>query len=138
MSETVTMAIEQYSGKMVDREVHQVINVKDFVGRAIYPWLVMAANPHLSAPDIAAVLLLTTTHKGWRSDRWIRKRRWMVQPNTRDMPGRRAGSDGKGERAVRIMLANPDLSLRNLVRLLKEHGIVRSREWVRMHRCDPA
>lgn len=133
---SVMMALETNSGAMVTREVHQVIQTVRFADMAVYPWLVMAANPHLSTPDIVSVILATGGKHSFRSERWLRKRRCMVQPNSTEAPGRRPNADGDGDRALKIMRANTEMSIRDLERLLKKHGIDRGREWVRIHRCD--
>ena len=124
------------NNRKVSRDVNEVINVQDFVGEPGYAWLVMAANPHLSAPDIERVIMLADAPACERSANWIRRRRWLFHPSTTDQPGKRPDADGEGGRATLLMLNNPKMSLRNLVVLLKERGISRGREWVRRHRCD--
>ena len=139
MSETipnVTMEWKDYRGKPQTREVKQHIDIRDLEGTPVYPWLVMAANPHLSAPDLREFLEMQSgEHPAvYRPLHWIQRRRWMCLPagtapaaNYRDRDGKQAG-------AAAIMAAHPGLSLRDLTELLRDHGIHRSREWVRRQR----
>jgi len=93
----------------------------------------LAANPRLSRLDLC---LWLQQHGTERSLSWLSKRRWLFRkPDQSNAPGVRPDSDGQGERALLIMRANPSLSLRDLTKLLADHGIKRSREWVRRNRC---
>ena len=132
----VRMTWTDGNDREVVRDVKQTINVQDFIGKPGYAWLVMAANPHLSAPDIERLIALAGVPHCERSANWIRRRRWLFHPSTTDQPGRRPDADGEERRATLLMFENPKMSLRDLVVLLKERGIRRGREWVRLHRCD--
>ena len=134
-----TMLFEDGHGKQVSRDVHMTLNAADFRGTPIYPWLVVAANPHLSASDIWLFLMLEAqaglTGVG-RSLSWIRRKRWMSQlPGTVNARGRKPNEDGKDETALAMMQAHPDVSARALVRLLAENGISRGKDWVWRNRC---
>ena len=138
--EMVPMLLENDSGKMVPREACFTVDVRMFARTAIYPYLLMCANPHLSSPDITRVIFATGAPATYRSARWLNARRWMVSHAKRPVaaegsPGRRPNADGRDPQAIRIMRDNPEMSLRNLVRLLKDHGIVRNKNWVRQYRC---
>jgi hypothetical protein len=122
-------------GKTITLDVNQVIDVRDFIGTPGYALLLLAANTNLSASVIDCYL----HQRGGvnRSMTWIRKRRWLFQqPGTNNAKGPTPNADRNDARAIKIMSENPELSLRNLVVLLKERGIKRSREWVRQRRCD--
>ena len=130
----VTMSFTNGRGEQVERDVNQIIDIRDFVGTPGYALLVAAANTNLSAADIDRFLSLGGVE---RSPSWIRRRRWLfLQPDTDITKGRRANEDGTYERAVKIMRENPTMSIRALTWLLKERGIKRGREWVRQHKCD--
>ena len=117
----------------VSCEVRETIDLRQFEETPGYALLVIAANPHLSRSNILQWLRLKGVE---RSDSWITRRRWLFQnPNASNAPGVKPDMDGKGKRALTIMRANPRLSLRELTRFLAEHGIRRSREWVRRNRC---
>jgi hypothetical protein len=126
-----TMSWWGWRGNKITKDVNQVIDVRDFIGTPGFALLVLAANANtLSAPEIERYL----QSKGvGRSLTYLKKRRWMFQP-----PGTNnsANRDGKDVRAFKIMSDYPELSIRDLVVLLKERGIKREREWVRIHRCD--
>jgi hypothetical protein len=113
--------------------VNQIIDIREFTHCAVYPWLVMAANPHLSAPDIQEFLSRQDVAEAFRPTRWISKRRWMCG-ETRHQGGTRPDADGRDPLAFELLSDNRDLSLRDMVRLLKENGITRGREWVRVNR----
>lgn len=109
--------------------------MEDFLGTAGYPLLFIAANPHLSAWNIWQYLRYVKAGYNERSLTWIKNRRRLFRPpdhtyNTREEV------DGRAAKAVELMGEYPYHSIRDLVVLLKEHGIDRSREWVRLHRCD--
>jgi hypothetical protein len=131
--ETETLEFQDYTGRKVSRLVNQIIDIREFTHCAIYPWLVMCANPHLSAPDISVITESRDTGAVFRSARWINKRRWMCG-ETRHQGGARPNADGRDPFAFRLLAANRRLSLRDMVRLLKKNGISRGREWVRVNR----
>jgi hypothetical protein len=137
MSDKGTMTWEDGHGRKVTREVRLTIDVRDFEGLAGYPWLVMAANPLLSGPDILRFLELKADEGlvGVERNRsWIARRRWMFQRND-NLPGTRPNADGKDARALTIMEEHPTLSARKLSQLLKENGISRGKDWVQKNRC---
>lgn len=136
MSDTSTMVYWDGRDREVAREVRHTLDARDFLGTAVYPWLVIAANQHLSAPELELFLTRQShaTPGTARSLSWIKRRRWMAQPPGTSNVGNR---DWNHARALQIMAENPKLSVRGLVLVLKDRGITRSREWVRRHRCDP-
>jgi len=139
MGNSVTIRWADGRGRDVVREINQVIDVRAFIGTPGYSSLIVAANTHLSVSDIEIFLHLQSreTPGVARSRSWIQRRRWLYQqPNARNSSGSKPNQDGKDARAVAIMGDNPTMSVRQLVRELKERGINRGREWVRMHRCD--
>lgn len=124
------------SGKRETRPINYVIDIRDYEGRAGYPWLVMAANHHLSVYALW-LWLLSAGGKNRRGESWVKRRRWLFRdPDAVGGPGGRPNLDGKDERAVEIMRENPTMSARSLVRLLKDHGIRRGKDWVLKHKCD--
>jgi len=124
--------------KKVTREVNETISLRDYLGTACYPLLVLFANPQLSVSDIGRWLRLTarTTPGTERPDGWIQKRRWMTEKPGAAPGGPRPNGDGKDARAVAIMRDNPKLSARKLLALLNERGIARNKDWILKHRCD--
>ena len=119
-----TRSEERLETRTVYLAIDDILAFKD---RSIFPWLVMAANPALPSTKIATYLAL---HGCPRPAAWIRKRRWMVRP-----PGTPVeDNDGRNEQALQLMADNPDLSLRDMSALLKAHGIVRQKDWVRRYR----
>ena len=122
-----------FRGREVRREVNETIDIRKFEGMPGYALLVLAANPHLSRFELWMWLKRRGVE---RSDSWIARRRWLFQEPK--APGAVRDADGKATEAYAIMQANPTMSLHNLARLLAEHGIKRSREWVRKNRCCPA
>jgi hypothetical protein len=133
MADTWTLTLDEpdrYGRKQV-RTVNLTIDVRDFKDRAGFAWLLMAANPHLSVRDLQAVL----ANVGEQHERplgWISRRRWLFHGTAK--PGVKRNVDGLDGKAANIMTANPHLSCRQLARLLREHGIDRSPEWVRYSR----
>ena len=126
------MRLTNLQGNEVFREVNETIDLRQFEGTAGYALLVLAANRQLSRFELWVWL----KQKGVeRSDSWIKRRRWLFQkPTEINACGTKRDADGHGKRALDIMRANSTLSLRDLVKLLAKHGIVRSREWVRRNR----
>jgi hypothetical protein len=118
-------------------EVNMIADARSFVGMAGYPWIIMAANPQLSNAVLDRYLRDCGIDGAERTPSWLQRKRWMFR---RVPAGNTNGStvdrDGKQARAVRIMREHPKMSLRQLVYLLKERGIIRKREWVRTHRVD--
>ncbi|MGA9070769.1 MAG: hypothetical protein WB424_10970 [Terracidiphilus sp.] len=131
--ETETLEFRDGAGRPVTRLVNQIIDIREFTHCAVYPWLLMAANPHLSAPDLSLITADQAHDEVFRPARWINKRRWMCG-ETRHKGGARPNADGRDPLALRLLAANRDLSLRDMARLLKKHGIQRGREWVRVNR----
>lgn len=122
-----------WQGKEASREVNETLDLRQFEGTAGYALLVLAANQHLSRFEIWMWLNRQGVE---RSDSWIARRRWLFQkPSDSNAPGIKPDADGHGKRARAIMQNNPTMSLRDLTKLLAEHGIKRSREWVRKNRC---
>jgi hypothetical protein len=113
-------------GRSVTKTVNLHIDISAFTDCAVFPFLVMTANPHLSARDIQDVL--QSFDWQWRSETWIKTRRWMCKPV--DRTALQPSADGLDERARCIMRDNPRLSARKLVKLLGSEGIVRPIEWV--------
>jgi hypothetical protein len=134
MGSKVTMLWDDWRGEKIERDVNQVIDVRDFIGTPGCALLLIAANTNLTVSELDRYL--NHIMRVERSRNWIQKRRWVFQqPGTANATSP-ADVDGKGERARDVMRANSRLSLRDLVLLLKENGVIRSREWVRTHRCD--
>jgi len=133
---TGTLRWESDSGKEMSRPVNFIIDIRDYKGRAGFPWLVIAANPHLSV-NALWWWLWSEGGKNKRGESWIKRRRWLFQdPEKAGAAGGQANADGKDGRAVKIMRENPTMSARGLVRLLKENGIRRGKDWVLKHKCD--
>ena len=133
---TGVLEFDGLSGKRQSRRTNYVIDIRDYKGRAGYPWLVIAANPHLSV-NVLWLWLLSEGGKNERGQSWIKRRRWLFQdPEKTGVAGVQANADGRDGRAVAIMRENPTMSARSLVRLLKEHGIRRGKDWVLKHKCD--
>jgi hypothetical protein len=127
------MSWEDGRGHEVTRAVNQVIDVRDFVGTPGYALLIVAANANLSGGEIDRYLKRIAIG---RSRNWIQKRRWLFQPPGTSNPTSPVDVDGKDARAREIMRMFPKLSVRDLAEVLKENGVIRSREWVRIHRCE--
>jgi hypothetical protein len=129
---TLTLEPDRYGREQV-RTVNLTIDIRDFKDKAVFPWLLMAANPHLSMRDIQAVL----ANVGEQHERplgWLSRRRWMI--HGKGTRGARANADGQDERARAIMAENPKLSNRQTAWLLRENGISRGPEWVRQNRVE--
>lgn len=128
---TLTLGEPDRYGREQTRTVNLTIDIRDFKDRAGFAYLVMAANPHLSVRDTQEVLA-AVGEKHERPIGWISRRRWLFHGTGKTGPKRNA--DGKDEKARKIMKANPRLSSRQMVYLLRGNGIRRSREWVRRNR----
>ena len=137
---TETMTLTDGRGNTVHREVKLTLDIRDYEGTAGFPWVLVAANRHLSQEDITLYLerKAVETPGVARTRSWVQRRAWMFRP--RGSSERRGGPipnrDGRDGRAFELMAAHPKLSLTELSRMLKEHGIKRSKEWCRTHRCD--
>jgi hypothetical protein len=132
MADKATMTFGDGRGGEITREVNLEIDIQAFVGQAGYPWLVIAANPHLSAPYIMEWCASQDVN-AIRSETWIKKRRWMFHPKFKS--GGKRNADGKDERAIALMAEYTGLSLRDLRKVLAENGIVRGKDWIRLNRC---
>lgn len=131
----VTIQWTDYRDVKHTREINQVIDVRDFLGTPGYSLLLVAANTDLSISDIELFLRFRAHEypSVKRSPSWIQRRRWLFR-----QPGQTtqlSDRDGNQARAFKIMSEHPNLSIRDLQELLKENGIKRSREWVRINRC---
>jgi hypothetical protein len=133
IQETETLEFRDGAGRAASRVVNQIIDIRKFTHYAVYPWLLMAANPHLSAPDLSTITADQDHGEVFRPARWLNKRRWMCG-ETRHMGGTRPNADGRDSKAFQMLADNRGLSLRDTVRLLKKNGVSRSREWVRLNR----
>jgi len=120
-------------GRSVTKKVNIRVDVSGFSDCAGFAFLVMAANPHLSASEIQDVLQ-SFGDTQWRSETWIRTRRWMFKPA--DATPLQPSADGCDERARCIMRDNPRLSSRRMVKLLGSNGIIRPVGWVYRSRFD--
>ncbi|MGA7523547.1 MAG: hypothetical protein WBW84_13925 [Acidobacteriaceae bacterium] len=108
--------------------------MQDFKATPGYAWLVIAANPHLSAADIQTFLTLAGS-RHWRSTSWISRHRWLFrQPGDNAASGPKVNRDGRDADALAFIAENTVCSSRQLSAMLKEVGIKRSAEWVRRHR----
>lgn len=137
MSESSTMPVFDWRGRSRGvRLINHVINTEDFKNKDSggYVWLVIAANPHLSAREIQ-MWLEQTGKRYWRSVSWIKRRRWLF--HGKRLAGPSLNFDGLDERAFQIMAENQKLSSRRLSHLLRENRISRGAEWVRVHRLRP-
>ncbi len=128
---TREMIYPEWRGKRETRVVNQTLDIRDFEGRPGFALLLIAANRHLSVADVLAYLKMLGVG---RSRNWVTRRRWLFHDEAGQ--GAKADADGKDARALKIMAANPTLSLRDVSRLLSEAGITRSRDWVRRHRVS--
>jgi hypothetical protein len=140
-SDKTTISWTNWRGKEETRTINFVIDVREFRGTPGYSMLVVAANTNLSAPDIEKFLSVEARELPLveRTLTWIKRRRWLFQlPGADNHKDPLSDSDGKHAKACSIMAKNPKLSLRDLVLLLKKHGIKRSREWCRKHRGETA
>jgi hypothetical protein len=127
---TGTLTFEDGRGRPQSRPINFTLDVRDFEGTAGEAHAVIAANRHLSVGDLR---LLLSSFGIERPRSWIHRRRWMYQdPETTNEVGAKPNADGKDERARAIIRDkdNSRMSARQLVHLLREHGIPRGRDWV--------
>ena len=121
-------------GREIRREVNLTLDVRDFKGRAGMPWLIMAANSHLSLNDLLEVM---RAYGYERTRSWVSRRRWIFLPADHVHNTARVNADGQDARAFRIMSENPRASARELARILERRGIRRGKDWVIKHRGAP-
>ncbi len=120
------------------RVVRHTIDIRDYLGTPGYALLFVAANTHLTQREIEERLEAQAeeTPGTRRPKGWIQRRRWLFQkPGTDNTKLPQPNRDGMEAPALRIMAQHPTMSVRDLTQQLKRSGIVRSREWVRKHRC---
>lgn len=135
-NEKGTLSFPGRNGNEQSCAVNYVLDIRDFKGRAGFPWLLIAANLHLPV-RILSLWLRSEGGDNGRSESWIYRHRWLFRdPKKANGPGVQPNADGKDQRAIEIMRENPTMSARALSRLLKEHGIARNKDWVWKHRCD--
>jgi hypothetical protein len=133
MADTWMLTLEdpdRYGREQV-RTVNLTIDIRDFKDRPGFVWLLMAANPHLSVRELQEILA-AVDERLYRPAGWISRRRWMF--HGKGKAGAKPNADGLDEKARSIMAANPNLSCRQMVYLLRKNGILRSPEWVRKNR----
>ena len=136
MSDSSTLTYDQPDGhgRPRVRKINHVVNMQDFKATPGYAWLVIAANPHLSATDIQALL----THAGeqhWRSTSWIGRHRWLFRKSGETAAsGPKVNRDGRDADALSFIAENATHSSRQLSAMLRKVGIKRGAEWVRQHR----
>jgi hypothetical protein len=124
-----------HHGHKYVRQINHVLNTEDFTKTPGYSWLLIAANPQLSAADLQLALRSVGKQHN-RSESWIRRHRWMFSdPKKIQARGPKRNADGLDDRAFRFMADNVNLSSNQLAGLLRKNGIPRSREWVRQNRC---
>jgi hypothetical protein len=108
------------------------IDAREFEGRAGMPWLIMAANPGLSITELLDVM---AAHGYERTRSWVSRRRWIfLDANYVRSTGGVRDRDGQEARAFRIMDEHPHVSARELVRILKDGGVKRGKDWVLKNR----
>lgn len=108
------------------------IDIREFKGRAGMPWLIMAANVHLSINELLAVM---AAHGYERTRSWVSRRRWIFfDAGYVRSAGVVRNADGQEERAHRIMAEHPRVSARELARILSKKGIKRGKDWVLKNR----
>jgi hypothetical protein len=117
-------------------EVNLVADARDVVGLAGFPWIVLAANPHLSNDKIYWFLATCGIDGVERSASWIQRHRFMFRRASQH-PHNTAGRsrDRDHARAVEIMKDHRTISARQMVHVLKARGIKRSKDWVLRNRC---
>lgn len=124
------LEIEGNSGKRIRYRVD--IDARDFKGRAGMPWLIMAANVNLSINQLLDVM---AAYGCQRTRSWVARRRWIFfDANYVRQAGGQADSDGQQAHAYRLMDEHPSVSAREMVRILRDAGIKRGKDWVLKHR----
>ena len=118
-------------GRRLTKAVSLRVDLSDFKDCAVFPYLLMAANPGLSTRDLQDVLSSLGDHQ-WRSETWLKTRRWMVS----DPAPLKPSADGLDERARSVMSDHPRMSSRKMAALLKSQGIPRPPQWVYRSRLD--
>lgn len=119
-----------WRGREVTRVLNLTLILRDYRGTPGHALLLIASNRHLSVGDLSRLLESEGIE---RSRSWIQRRRWLFSdPDAVNVSGSKPNADGQDARALKIIQANPKLSLRQLAYLLKERGIRRGKDWV-MH-----
>lgn len=133
MADKGKMTWTDWRGREHTREVNWVIDTRTHRGAPGHALLIIAANPHLSVSELKRLLRVLGVE---RSRNWLQKRRWLFQqPGTVNPDGIKPNADGRDDAALVLMRENPKKSLRDLSRLLAQHGIRRGKDWVRKNRC---
>ena len=124
------LEMQSSSGKKISYRVD--IDARDFKGRAGLPWLIMAANVNLSINQLLDVM---AAYGCQRTRSWVARRRWIFfDANYVRNAGGQADTDGQQARAYRLMDEYPSVSAREMVRILRDAGIKRGKDWVLKHR----
>jgi hypothetical protein len=120
-----TFAPGRYGGS-ITKNVVTHLELEPFKDTAVFPYLVMAANPLLPSTEICQILEMFGPHQH-RSATWIRTRRWMCSPAVVQMV---PSADGKDDAAQALISQHAQKSARQLTKLLWEKGIAREVDWV--------
>ena len=124
------LEMQSSSGKKIQYRVD--IDAREFKGRAGLPWLIMAANVNLSINQLLDVM---AAYGCQRTRSWVARRRWIFfDANYVRNAGGQADTDGQQARAYRLMDEYPSVSAREMVRILRDAGIKRGKDWVLKHR----
>jgi hypothetical protein len=124
------LEMQSSSGKKIQYRVD--IDAREFKGRAGLPWLIMAANVNLSINQLLDVM---AAYGCQRTRSWVARRRWVFfDANYVRQSGGQADADGQQGRAYRLMDEHPSVSAREMVRVLRDAGIKRGKDWVLKHR----
>ena len=124
----------EHDSEILDKKIRYRLDIDaaDFEGRAGMPWLIMAANVHLSITELLEVMAVYGYE---RTRSWVSRRRWIFfDANHVRNAGRTRNEDGQEDRAQRIMDEHPHVSARELARILRENGIKRGKDWVLKNR----
>ena len=70
-----------------------------------------------------------------RTRGWVSRRRWIFfDANYVRNAGGVSNADGQQARAYKIMDQHPNVSARELARILRKNGIMRGKDWILKHR----
>jgi hypothetical protein len=130
---TLTLEPDRYGREQV-RTVNLTIDIREYKDKAIFPYLLMAANPALSMRDIQEVLL-GVDERLKRPLGWLSRRRWLIHgKGSKGKPGGQINPQ-QATAAQKIMDDNPTASTRRLAFMFRAAGLPFSREYARKYRA---